>query len=200
MRMGKIMSVPALFWLIKLDTDPYDRRKKFYLFNPHQEWVLGNMIIDYDETKNFHNGSEIDFLMNDMLQHILRKNNVPNRLEWKVHVSKDQQINAVSYPGGNIVFYEPVFATFENVDQLAMVLSHEVSHILLRHSNRQVSKKALNIFVLASFFASFEFSLFEIYFTQRFEERFKLKHSRVHEQRADEWGLKLIHTAGFDID
>lgn len=39
-----------------------------------------------------------------------------------------------------------------------------------------------------------------MYFSEKMEDIFKLKHSREHEMRADEWGLKLMHRAGFDLE
>lgn len=71
---------------------------------------------DEESKKNFHNGTKIEFLMNDILQYILKKNGIKRRYDWKVHVSKENKLNAVSYPGGNIIFYEPVFAAFENLE------------------------------------------------------------------------------------
>lgn len=49
-------------------------------------------------------------------------------------------------------------------------------------------------------FTSFDLGLFDMYLGERFENTYKLKHSRVHESRADEWGLKIMHRSGFDID
>lgn len=189
-----------------MDDCPYDHRKKFYIFNPLQEWKLGQKIVDAaffgdDYSKNqMHDGTPEHLLLNDMMQHILQKNGVENRLEWRVHISKEKQLNAISYPGGRIIFYELILDCVDNADQLAMIMSHEISHILQRHCNRQISKKFLNICAMSFFFLSFDFGFSEMYFSEKMEDIFKLKHSREHEMRADEWGLKLMHRAGFDLE
>jgi hypothetical protein len=76
-RLMKITGIPILFYLWKLDTDPYDMRKKFYLFNRDHEWRLGQMAVDLmvsgenDEkvdTNEYHNGSDKELLLNDILQ------------------------------------------------------------------------------------------------------------------------------------
>lgn len=85
---------------------------------------------DDEAKKKFHKGSKYELLLNDLLQHILEKQGVQNRREWRVYISKEPQINACAHPGGVIVFYEPILTAFENVDQLAMVMCHEVSHCL----------------------------------------------------------------------
>jgi Zn-dependent protease with chaperone function len=71
-------------------------------------------------------------------------------------------------------------------------MGHEVSHVTLRHSVRQASKKLINILALAFSALSFEFSLLYLWGFEWFEKVYKLKHSRVHEARADEIGLKLL--------
>ena len=53
---------------------------------------------------------------------------------------------------------------------------------------------------MSFFFLSFDLGFTEIYFSEKMEDIFKLKHSREHEIRADEWGLKLMHRAGFDLE
>ena len=36
-----ILSMPILFYVLKLDNDPYDNKKRFYLFNKKNEKYLG---------------------------------------------------------------------------------------------------------------------------------------------------------------
>lgn len=141
----------------------------------------------------------MEILLNDILQQILVKNNVQNHLDWHVHVTDDHNINAMALPGGNILFLIGICDVFDNVDQIAMVMAHEVSHVLLRHSVRQASKKFLNIIAMAFACFSFEFGVAYVYAMEKMESVYKLKHSRVHEARADEKGLELLQRAGFNI-
>lgn len=97
-----------------------------------------------------------------------------------------------------MIFNTGICGVFDNVDQLACVMGHEISHVTLRHSLRQASKSLLNALALVLFAISFEFSLFYYDGFQYCSDVFKLRHSRVHEARADEIGLKYISKAGFD--
>ena len=45
---------------------------------------------------------------------------------------------------------------------------------------------------MSFFFLSFDFGFAEIYLGENMEEKFKLRHSRIHEERADQWDLKLM--------
>ena len=92
-----------------------------------------------------------------------------------------------------------ILSEFDNVDQLAMIMAHEISHVLMRHGIRQMSRSVLNKIALAFAYFSFEFGLAYVYCIEKFEEFYKLKHSRVHESRADANGLKLLSKSGFDI-
>jgi predicted Zn-dependent protease len=50
-------------------------------------------------------------------------------------------------------------------------------------------------------YLSFDFGGFaEVYVGEKLENIFKLRHTRVHEERADHWGLKMMHRAGFDLE
>ena len=69
------------------------------------------------------------------------------REKWRVVYSPDSTVNAFTYPGGQIVLHKGILDLAENADQAAMVLSHEISHSLLRHSNRNISNSILiNLF------------------------------------------------------
>ena len=81
-----------------------------------------------------------------------------------------------------------------------MVMCHEVSHVLQRHVNRQLSKQLLNCMAMLCVSLSFDFGLFEVYLSEKFENMYKLNHSRKHESRADEQGLNLLHQSGFGYE
>lgn len=199
--MAKFASVPTIFYLYGLDRDPYDNKLKYYMFGPKTEWMIGQAIFEYglkNETKLLKNG-QIEILLNDILQHLLKKNDIPNRQDWHVHVSDDLVVNAYAMPGGNIVFNIGICQLFDNVDQIAMVMGHEISHVLLRHSLRQASKKLINLFAMLFGFISLEFGFLYAYGIEKMESVYKLKQSRVHESRADENGLKLLQRAGYSI-
>jgi hypothetical protein len=59
-------------------------------------------------------------------------------LEWTFGVMKDrEQFNALSAPGGYVFISRKVLETVDNEGQLAGVLAHEISHVVLKHAIRQ---------------------------------------------------------------
>lgn len=52
---------------------------------------------------------------------------------WTVYVSLNRSHNAQAYPDGTLVLTLPMLLDVESEDELAMLLAHEVSHLILRH-------------------------------------------------------------------
>ncbi|MFP2908838.1 M48 family metalloprotease [Pyxidicoccus sp. 3LFB2] len=62
-------------------------------------------------------------------------------LEWTFGVMEDRkQFNAVSTPGGYVFISRKVLETVDNEGQLAGVLAHEISHVVLKHAIRQYNE------------------------------------------------------------
>jgi metalloendopeptidase OMA1, mitochondrial len=103
------------------------------------------------------------------------------RFEWETIVLKDKQVNAFCLPGGKIAVFTGLFAVAQNDDQLATVLSHEISHALAHHASERIArahdaKEGSNI---ASFFLN-------------------KKYDREREAEADKIGVFLMTFAGYN--
>jgi len=118
---------------------------------------------------------------------------VNNRLNF--YITKDSAANAMALPNGDIYINIGLLSVIENEDQLAVILAHEVGHVVHRHSlksvlNHENTKLAANIadiFLLgtgignipaASSLASF---------------------SREQEKEADILSLSYLYKAGYDL-
>ena len=211
----RLIALPSAFYLYNLDRDPDDHKLRFYALSPKNEWILGRWLFnqmyleetDYsdkagsDKAKNdllIHN-TEAEQFLNELLQHILRTNDIPNANEWHAHVCDTQEVNAYAVPGGNIVFNMGILNIFDNVDQLAMVMAHETAHVTMRHSVGQASTSFLRVCSLLFCFVSFDFSLFYMWGFEWGGDFLKLRHSRQHEARADLKGLEYLKRAGFAL-
>lgn len=53
--------------------------------------------------------------------------------KWSVFVAVNRTHNAQTYPDGTVVLTLPLLLDIESEDELAMVLAHEVSHVILAH-------------------------------------------------------------------
>ncbi|HYM13332.1 MAG TPA: M48 family metallopeptidase [Bryobacterales bacterium] len=59
---------------------------------------------------------------------------------YSFHIVADKAINAFALPGGPVYVNTATIAAAENEAQLAGVMAHEISHVVLRHSTNEASK------------------------------------------------------------
>jgi predicted Zn-dependent protease len=62
-----------------------------------------------------------------------------NTQQWEVQIIDDDTANAFALPGGRIGVNKGMFKLASNQDQLAVVLGHELSHVVARHGAERVS-------------------------------------------------------------
>jgi Zn-dependent protease with chaperone function len=62
---------------------------------------------------------------------------------FHIHVIYDKNVNAFALPGGPLFIHTALIEAAENEAQLAGVIGHEMSHVVLRHSTNQASKQNL---------------------------------------------------------
>lgn len=62
-----------------------------------------------------------------------------NTQQWEVQIIEDNTANAFALPGGRIGVNQGMFKVASNQDQLAVVLGHELSHVVARHGAERVS-------------------------------------------------------------
>jgi Zn-dependent protease with chaperone function len=61
---------------------------------------------------------------------------------FRFELRRDAAVNAFAAPGGFIVVHSGLVAAAESEDELAGVLAHEMSHVIARHSLRQIVYQA----------------------------------------------------------
>ncbi len=62
---------------------------------------------------------------------------------WEFHCVNDKEINAFALPGGYVFVNRGAIEAADNEAQLAAVMAHELSHVVLRHGTAQLSKGSL---------------------------------------------------------
>ena len=62
-----------------------------------------------------------------------------NTQQWEVQIVDDDSANAFALPGGRIGVNKGMFKLASNQDQLAVVLGHELAHVVARHGAERVS-------------------------------------------------------------
>jgi predicted Zn-dependent protease len=123
-------------------------------------------------------------------------------IAYRFHVIRDKEINAFSGPGGHI-YVTTALINLANDDELASVLSHEVSHVVARHSLKTI-QQSKNLRGLAELFGSVTGIVGDT--AQEFGTAaativaggLLAVHNREEEREADYLGLHALAKAGFN--
>jgi predicted Zn-dependent protease len=105
-------------------------------------------------------------------------------------VVKSDVINAYALPGGYIVVYNALINELEKPEELAALLSHEVSHVKQRHSMRSLVRN-LSGYLFGSLVFNDVNGMMGILFKNADQLR-SLQYSREFEEEADLKGLALM--------
>lgn len=138
-----------------LESDPYWQfRNASYsndgLMSERDEARLGNQL-NVEVAKRFTIVSEGQERINRIGQRVARASLRPN-LVYRFHVMRDKEINAFSGPGGHI-YVTTALMNLANDDELASVLSHEIGHVVARHSLKTI-QQSQTLGSLANLFGS----------------------------------------------
>ncbi len=127
-----------------------------------------------------------------------------NNYQWESRVVASPEQNAYCLPGGKIVVYEGILPVCQHEAGLAVVMSHEVAHVLARHGGERMSQQAaVNGVQTAIGYAmrnhqQVQRDLWMKAYGMATNYGIVLPYSRKHELEADHIGLMLMAKAGYD--
>ena len=119
-----------------------------------------------------------------------------NPYDLKVYILPVKQVNALALPGGPIVIFEGLIDKAESPEELAGVLAHEIQHILLRHSTREILRNMAESMLVTIFLGDMNSVMEGI--VQLAGQLETLGLSREMEAEADQKGMELILSANID--
>ena len=113
-------------------------------------------------------------------------------------VLDDKQVNAFALPGGPMFILTGLLRSVDNEAQLAAVMAHEMSHVIMRHGTHEASKA--NMVKLPALLAGEVLGNRSILaaLTNMGANSFILKFSRDAESEADALGAHLMADAGYN--
>ena len=127
-------------------------------------------------------------------------------LHWSLYVVDSPLVNAVCMPSGEIFVFTGLIDACHNKEELAFILSHEVSHAVLGHGVEALSQRGVidffMLFLVATIWAVIPSDLVS-YFIHGWsrstaEVLFHLPYSRQLESEADEVGLMFAANACYN--
>ena len=111
--------------------------------------------------------------------------------KYTVYIDPSPDINALAYPGQNIVVYAGLLKSVETENELAMVLAHELGHFAHKHHLRGIGRGLVLFFLSATVFGQ---SSVVTDVVGNSLELVSAHYSREQETEADYFGLQLLHS------
>jgi beta-barrel assembly-enhancing protease len=117
---------------------------------------------------------------------------------WQVNVIDDPKtVNAFATPGGYLYVYSGLLLQTANEAELAGVMAHETGHVVARHAARNMVA-TYGIQAVSAMVVGQNPGLLAQVASGIASKGLLLKHSRVDETEADEYGARYASGAGYD--
>ena len=115
---------------------------------------------------------------------------------WTVHVVNDPELGAFVLPNGQVFVYSGMLDFCNRDDELAVVLGHEIAHVLTHHVAERVSRVIALVPVagISALTSGIDFDLVDL----AVDVAFRYPHMRQHEVEADYLGLLVTARSGYD--
>lgn len=173
----------------------------FNTFTPEQDIELGReAVTEVQKEYTVVTDQQLSEYINRLGQNLARF--APGfKYPYQFRLIQDKDLNAFALPGGPVFVHTAILTAAINEAQLAGVMAHEISHIAIRHSTNQASKKMLAmapLAILGGVFANGALGqLAQLGISFGLNSTF-LKFSRDAERQADEQGAQILYDAGYD--
>ncbi|HRZ39457.1 MAG TPA: M48 family metallopeptidase [Candidatus Omnitrophota bacterium] len=113
--------------------------------------------------------------------------------DFRVDILDHDEMNALAFPGGNIVLTSKLVESLESENELAMILGHELSHYRQHDHLRGLGRMIVFMGLMTVWSAGTNSNPLGQYVVNSIGT-FDLKYSRKQERLADEYGLKFLVT------
>jgi predicted Zn-dependent protease len=137
----------------------------------------------------------------------LRGQNLAERLEgyqWQFTLFDDTMVNAFAMPGGKVGVFEGILAVSQDDSGLAVVMAHEIAHVVAQHGSERLSQLLLVQLGGVALDVALQNKphqtqqLFLAAFGLGAQVGILLPYSRLHEREADKLGLVFMAMAGYN--
>lgn len=176
----------AYFWLL-----PYVSERMAMALPPETDTQLGDAM--YQQTATT---LAIDEARSATLQAFGDKLSIAPTFKLKLHLVKDDQINAFAMPGGHIVVYTGILDKMKEPGELVALLAHEGTHVEKRHSTRAIARDLSGSLFLSLLLGDVGDLVGTV--AQKGDELKGLSYSRDLETEADTIGIRRMHANGVD--
>ena len=206
-RITLVLLASALFALAGCYTNPVTGRSYAVIMSTDQERQLGAE--SFTEVKSKEKVSN-DPAANARVTRVGRRiaaavgNQLPGA-QWEFVVFDSKELNAFALPGGKVGVYSGLLQVAQSDDELAIVMGHEIGHVVARHGGKRMTEAALvtglgavGATVVDNKYGAGTRNAFMLAYGGVTTVGVVLRHSRGDESEADVMGLQYAAQSGYD--
>ena len=161
------------------------------------EWQLGQQIAAQVASQTrFVNDPQALSYLRSVGERIHAQTPLAN-MPFNFYIVDDNDVNAFAIPGGHVYVNRGLVAQADRENMLASVIAHETSHIVARHSLKQM-QQAETINAIGGLLLGQNPSALAQIAGQVVAGGAMARFSRADEKQADDMGLQLMASAGYD--
>ena len=213
--LGVVSLGGVVYYWVHLEETPITHRRRFVMFTREQVESLIEAEKDMINEMISGQGTELPATHNmyqqvaSVASRIITKN-MGAELEgfkWTLHVVDDpNMVNAVCLPSGEIFVFTGLVYACHNIDELALILSHEIAHAVLGHGLEVLSSRAVvdffSLFVVGLIWSVVPFGVASVFLhslsRKTADVLIHYPYSRKLETEADSVGLNMAARACYD--
>lgn len=197
----------AVLALAACYTNPVTGRQSLVLVQPSEEAALGAQSFEQIRAEE---KVSTDAAMNARVRRIGERianavgEKMPNA-QWEFVVFDSKEANAFALPGGKVGVYSGLLNLAASDDEVAIVMGHEIGHVIARHGAERMSEQmviqgvgALGAAYVQNRYTPETVQLFQMAYGGAATLGRVLPHSRANESEADHMGVLFAAKAGYD--
>jgi len=187
--------------------NPVTQEKQHISMSPEQEIALGKQAAPEMEQQfgGLSQDAALQAKVKDLGNALVKNSDAAKSpYQYEFHVLTDQQtINAFALPGGQVFVTEGLLKLMQTDGEVAGVLSHEIFHVVGRHSAEQAARAQLSdgltgAAVLAAYDPNNPSSANSAQVAQLISQMVNMSYGRDDELESDNQGVHFMAQAGYD--
>lgn len=193
-----IALIAVVSYYMKTDENPVTGEKQKVSLTVEQEIQLGlqsapEMMREFGgEYRDSKLQSYIDRIGNKLVQST-EAGSSPYKFDFHL-LSDEKVVNAFALPGGQIFITMALYDRLKTEDQVAGVLSHEIAHVINRHSAEHIAKQELT----QGLIRATDIATGDPGMISRFVgNMINMKYGREDELESDDYGVKYLVQSGY---
>ncbi|XP_053990573.1 metalloendopeptidase OMA1, mitochondrial-like isoform X1 [Hylaeus volcanicus] len=149
-----VSSILLIYYLTHLERDPIEKRLRFIMFDEADQVAIGNYIFMMLSTiykdKFVSTYHPMYWRLSMIVKNLAHANKeIFKNTKWSIHIIDFPIANAMVLPSGHVFVFSGIFHVVNNNDQLAFMLAHEMSHVMLLHTVETFSYEIMKNIVIS---------------------------------------------------